>query len=510
MAMITAILIIFPLLTGLLVLLLNNAQAKRFAFIAAIIELGTTCFALSQFQRNADAQFMLDVVWIKSLGIHFKVAMDGISILLVLLTNILVPLIILSTASTLTPSKGEEVLSTSGRAEKGATFFSLILFMQMALVGVFTAMDGFLFYIFWELALIPIWFICLLWGGENRARITFKFFVYTLAGSLLMLVGLIYLYLQTDNIILETGEAVLRTFDIQALYIAGTNLSSAEQGWIFWMLFIAFAIKMPVFPFHTWQPDTYTVAPAQGTMLLSGIMLKMGTYGLIRWLLPMVPLGVVEWGDTAMILSVIGILYASIIAIMQKDFKRLIAYSSIAHVGLISAGIFSFTTQGLQGSILQMISHGINVVGLFFIVDILFNRTRTQEISQLGGIRNVAPWFATTFMIVLLGSVALPLTNGFVGEFLLITGIYKYNTWIAAFAGLTIILGAVYMLRSYQKIMLGEINSITSKFTDLSLNEKAVLVPIVILVIAMGIYPKPILEIAEPAILKIIELIQPA
>lgn len=483
--MITGLLIAFPLLAGLLVLVMNNAQAKKIAFSAAIVELAISVVAIMQFQHNADAQFMLDCAWIPSMGIHFKVAMDGISILLVLLTTVLVPLIILS-------SFGREIKNAN-------SFYFLILLMQSALVGVFTSLDGFLFYIFWELALIPIWFICLLWGGENRARITFKFFAYTLAGSLLMLVGLIYVYLQTPG---------AHSFDIQALYAAGASLPKEEQSWIFWALFIAFAIKMPVFPFHTWQPDTYTVAPTQGTMLLSGIMLKMGTYGLIRWLLPMAPAGVAEWGNTAMLLSVIGILYASIIAIMQKDLKRLIAYSSIAHVGLISAGIFSLNVQGLQGGMMQMIAHGINVVGLFYVIDVLFNRTNTLEISKLGGIRNVTPWFATMFMVVMLGSVALPMTNGFIGEFLLINGIYQYNAWMAGFAGLTVILGAVYMLRSYQKTMLGETNPLTSTFTDLTFNEKAVFVPIVILIIAMGVYPKPALDIAEPAILKIVELIK--
>ena len=324
-----------------------------------------------------------------------------------------------------------------------------------------------------------------------------------------MLVALIYVYLQTDNVMLENGNAVVKSFDIQALYIAGSNLSPAEQTWIFWAMFIAFAIKMPVFPFHTWQPDTYVTAPTQGTMLLSGIMLKMGTYGLIRWLLPLVPNGVEHWGNTAMILSIIGILYASVIAIQQKDFKRLISYSSIAHAGLISAGIFSLTAQGLQGGIMQMLSHGINVVGLFFVCDVLFSRTKTNEISQLGGIRNSAPRFATGFMIVMLGSVALPITNGFVGEFLLINGIYQYDAWFAAFAGLTVILGAVYMLRSYQKTMLGETNSLTSAFKDLSGNERIVFGVIMILIIVMGVYPKPLLDIAEPAVKNVMYLIQP-
>lgn len=482
----TAILIGFPLLASLLILFMKSEQAKKVALAFSLMQLAFSVYALTKFKITADPQMMVDLVWIKSLGIHFKVALDGISILLVLLTNVLVPMIILS-------SFNREIKNPN-------SFYSLILIMQIALVGVFTAMDGFLFYIFWELALIPIWFICLLWGGRNRARITFKFFIYTLTGSLLMLVALIYIYLQTP---------APHTFDIHSLYSTGATLSAKEQTWIFWALFIAFAIKMPVFPFHTWQPDTYVVAPTQGTMLLAGIMLKMGTYGLLRWLLPVVPLGVHEWGNTAMILSVISILYASIIAIMQNDFKRLIAYSSIAHVGLISAGIFSLTVQGLQGGIMQMLSHGINVVGLFFVADVLFNRSKTNEISQLGGIRNVLPYFATMFIIVLLGSIALPLTNGFVGEFLLITGIYQYDVWMAAFAGLTVILGAVYMLRSYQKTMLGETNSLTSTFTELSVNEKAVFIPIIILIIVMGVYPKPILDIAEPAVMRIVELIKP-
>lgn len=494
----TAILIAFPLIASLLILFVKSAQAKKLVLCFSLVQLALTFYAATKFHISAESQLMVNLVWIQSLGIHFKVALDGISLLLVLLTNVLVPLIVMTTPVSFGEGKGV------------GYFFSLILLMQSALVGVFTAMDGFLFYIFWELALIPIWFICLLWGKhENIRRITFKFFVYTLGGSLLMLVALIYVYLQTENVILESGEAVSRTFDIEALYVAGLNLTSAEQTWIFWAMFIAFAIKMPVFPFHTWQPDTYVTAPAQGTMLLSGIMLKMGTYGLIRWLLPLVPQGVADWGGTAVALSVIGIIYASVVAIQQKDFKRLIAYSSIAHVGLISAGIFSITAQGIQGGIMQMLAHGVNVVGLFFIADILFNRTGTHEMASHGGIRTAAPQFAAAFMVVMLGSVALPITNGFVGEFLLLAGLYQYGAWTAAFAGLTVILGAVYMLRAYQKIMLGEANASTSVFPDLNPNEKIVLSVIVILIIAMGVYPKPLLDIAEPSVMKILNTIQP-
>ena len=485
--MITLLLIFFPLLAALMLLFVKGEQVKNIALFAAIIEFAIAVFAFTQFQYDATIQFEVGFNWIQSLGISFHVGMDGISLLLVLLTTFLVPIIILT--------------SFKSDYKNPSVFYALILAMQMALIGVFVSLDGFLFYVFWELALIPIYFICLLWGGENRAKITFKFFVYTLAGSLLMLAGLIFLYQNTVGI---------HTFDIKALYHAGQQLDVVHQGYVFWMMFMAFAIKMPVFPFHTWQPDTYTTAPSQGTMLLSGIMLKMGTYGLIRWLLPVVPLGVEHWMHTAIILSVIGIIYASCIAIVQKDFKRLIAYSSIAHVGLIAAGILAINVQGVQGAMIQMLSHGVNVVGLFFIVDLIQKRTGTREIASLGGIRNVNPQFAVLFLIVLLGSVALPLTNGFIGEFLLLNGVYQHSAWIAAIAGLSVILGAVYMLRSYQSIMLGETNAVTATFKDLAGSEKLVLIIICAAIIVFGVYPKPLLDIAEPSVKQLLEVVQAA
>jgi NADH-quinone oxidoreductase subunit M len=405
--------------------------------------------------------------------------------LMILLTTFLVPIILLTSFKT--------------DYKNPSAFYALILAMQMALIGVFVSLDGFLFYVFWELALIPIYFICLLWGGENRAKITFKFFVYTLAGSLFMLGGLIYLFLHTSGV---------HNFDIKALYAAGQSMDVVHQGYVFWAMFIAFAIKMPIFPFHTWQPDTYTTAPTQGTMMLSGIMLKMGTYGLVRWLLPLAPLGVEHYAHIAITLSVVGIVYASCIAIVQQDFKRLIAYSSIAHVGLIAAGILALNVQGVQGGMIQMLSHGVNVVGLFFIVDIIQKRTNTRELASLGGIRNVNPQFAVLFLIVLLGSVALPLTNGFVGEFLLLNGVYQHNAWMAAFAGLSVILGAVYMLRSYQSVMLGETNLITSTFAPLEMSEKAVLVIICAAIIAFGVFPKPLLDISGPAVEQLVKGVQ--
>ena len=479
--MITVALIFFPLVAALAMLFIPREKAELAAFSFAILELGLFGYAATQFTTTSSA-LMMDVKWLP-FGAHFAISMDGISFLMVLLTTLLMPLII--TASS--------VGYYSNR------FYSLVFLMQMALIGVFTAMDGFLFYIFWELALIPIYFICLIWGGEHRGRITFKFFVYTLAGSLIMLAGLLYVYMQTP------GD---HSFLIKDLYLAGREMSDGQQGWVFWAIFVAFAIKMPIFPFHTWQPDTYVTAPTTGTMLLSGIMLKMGTYGLLRWLLPLVPKGWEMWSNTAMTLSIIGIVYASLIALYQKDFKRLIAYSSIAHVGLISAGIFALNTEGVTGGLIQMVAHGINVVGLFFIADILMERTKTRDLDALGGIRSVAPKFALYFLIILLGSVALPLTNGFVGEFLLLNGIFQHNMWMAAIAGLTVILGAVYMLRSYQSIMLGETKLLTEKFADLDTNEITVLLTVSALVIILGVYPKPLLDIAQPAVEALLREVQ--
>lgn len=473
------LLLIFLPLVGAIITAFAGKSAKIVSTIFSVVSLVLALVIAGNFIPSASTQFEVNLPWITDLGINFHAGIDGISMLVILLTNLLVPIIILS--------------SYNHEYKNPAAFYALILFMQCGLLLVFTALDAFLFYIGWEAALIPIYFICAIWGGKDRIRINMKFFVYTIAGSLFMLMGIIYLYLQNPA----------HNFDIQAFY--ALNLDSAQQGWIFWAFFIAFAIKMPIFPFHTWQPDTYTAAPTQGTMLLSGIMLKMGIYGVIRWLLPIVPAGVHDWGQVAIVLSIIGIVYASIIAFTQKDAKRLVAYSSIAHVGLISAGIFAFNQQGMQGAMVQMLSHGVNVVGLFFVLDIIFSRVKTNKIEELGGIAKVAPQLALTFLIIVLGTVALPGTNGFIGEFLLLMGVYNYRIWAAAIAGLTIIFGAVYMLRMYQNIMLGETNSLTITFTDIKGTEKLVLYTICALIIVLGVYPKPILHLTEASVQHLLE-----
>jgi len=475
--MLTIFLISWPLFAALMLLVLRPQNAKPLALAASFVELIASLILAFQFNKAGGLQFDVHLPWVASLGISFAVGVDGISLLLVLLTTVLIPFIILSVRP--------------DAYDKPHTFYALALIMQMALIGVFTSLDGFLFYIFWEMALIPIYFICLIWGGENRAKVTLKFFIYTLAGSLLMLVAMMYLYYQTPDV---------HTFDIQALYKTGRALPAFEQGVIFWAFFIAFAIKMPVFPFHTWQPDTYTEAPVQGTMLLSAIMLKMGIYGVIRWLIPLVPVGVADWSFIAIILSVIGIVYASCIAIVQKDYKRLIAYSSIAHVGLIAAGVLTMSKIGLQGAMIQMVSHGIVVFALFYIIDIITHRTKTREIAELGGIRNLAPILTTVFIVVMLGSVALPFTSGFIGEFLLINSLVQYKFIVGAVAGLTTILGAVYMFRAFQASVLGEVAASVKNFIDLTTQEKIVLYPIVILIVLIGVYPTPLLSLSESAV----------
>ena len=477
--MITAALIAFPFLAALMLFLLPANAAKKGALVATLIQAAFTAYVIFLFDINehrsllSNEQFILSENWISTMGIRFFVGLDGLSMLMVILTNFLLPLIVLTT--------------WNREFRNPRLFYFLMLMMQSALVGVFVSLDAFLYYIFWELALIPIYFIVLIWGGENRVKITFKFFIYTLLGSLLMLAAIIWLYLQTTD----------RSFGIDAFY--ALRLDPVAQRWIFWAFFIAYAIKIPLLPFHSWQPDTYTTAPNAGSMLLSGIMLKMGIYSIFRWILPITPMAVSSYTDVVLIMCVVGIIYASWIAVGQKDLKRLFAWSSIAHVGLITAGIFTLSRTGFQGAMIQMLAHGVNVVGLFFVAEIIQQRTGTNEIAKLGGIRQLAPVFASCFMVITFASVALPLTNGFIGEFLLLSSLYDYSYVFAAFAGLAVIFGAVYMLRAYKTSMLGENPAITV-FADLTISEKLVLFPIVGLIVFFGLFPQFIFNLTDESV----------
>jgi NADH-quinone oxidoreductase subunit M len=476
--MLTTLLILIPF-AGSLATLLAKGHARTVAILFSLVQFAATVYLLSIFDPAAGTQFNEQCSWIPSLGISYKVGIDGISLIMVLLTNLAVPLILGSAAGK--------------NYHRSHIFYALAMLMQSALVGVFVSLDAFLYYIFWELALIPIFFILLGWGGPNRQPVTIKFFIYTLAGSLLMLVGFILLYQSAGN------------FDISSFY--GLDLDSARQTLIFFLLFSAFAIKMPIFPLHTWQPSTYTEAPAQGTMLLSGIMLKMGIYSVFRWILPVLPLAVAQWSHLIIALAVIGIVYGSWIAIRQQDIKTLFAYASFAHVGLIAAGMFTNNEQGLQGALIQSLVHGINAIGLFYCADIIEQRLGNRNVDGKGGIRLKAPQFATLFIIITLGTVALPLTNGFVGEFLLLLGLGSYSLVWAAIAGLTIIFCAVYMLRMYQRVVLGENQQENFVFADLTFTEKIVLGTIAVLVVGIGVYPQPLLELTGPAVTQLLQQI---
>jgi NADH-quinone oxidoreductase subunit M len=476
------IFILIPLIVAALIFAMRGNMVRSIALAATLANLAVTLWCCTSCDHST-VNCTLSMPWVASAGLNFSLGMDGIATLMVLLTNLLAPFIVLS--------------SWNRDFDNEPRYYGLVLLMLAALNGVFLAQDGMLFYIFYELALIPIYFICAIWGGENRIRVTLKFFIYTFVGSLFMLVALLYVYLKTP------GSHSFAWADLVAV-----QLTTMEAHWVMLGFFIAFAVKMPVFPLHTWQPDTYVVSPTGGTMLLSGIMLKMGIYGVIRWMIPLSPEAWHVWTPIFITLAVTGIVYASIIAVKQSDLKRLIAYSSIAHVGLIAAGVLAWNKEGVQGSLIQMFNHGINVVGLFFVVDLLERRLGTRTLRDMGGIAKVAPRFAALFMIVMLGSVAVPLTNGFVGEFLLLKGVWNYNPWLGAVAGLTIIFGAVYMLRAYGLSMFGETNEQTKRFAELNTNETVVLGGIAVLVLVLGFFPNLILNLTDGSVNRVLGAVQ--
>lgn len=469
--MLTVLLILIPLVTGLLMFGLKGSGPKVLGLVSSLASLAVVAGALFQFQAGGSEALQVTVPWIPQLGSQFSVGLDGMGLMLCLLTAIAFLLVFITIYNR--------------NYENQGSFYGLMLLSQAGLVGVFTAYDALLFYVFWELALIPVYFLCSMWGGEKRIPVTFKFFIYTFTGSLLMLVGIIYLYLQSPD----------RSFSYASF--TSLNLPSQEQSWLFWLLFVAFAIKMPIFPFHTWQPDTYEQSPTPVTMILSGVMVKMGLFGVVRWLLPVLPQGAYMWADVVIVLSVTGIIYASCIAIVQQDIKRLIAYSSIAHIGLMCASIFAHNEQSLQGLQVQMFNHGINIIGLWIIVEIIQQRLNIKNMEEMGGIAQYAPRMAIFLVIIALANIALPLTNGFVGEFLMFSGLFQYNIWVMAVAGLGVILAAVYTLNMIQKVIFGQSNTLTSTVTDLQNTEVLALSLIVIVILFLGFYPKPMLELAS-------------
>ena len=470
--MIVLLLILLPLIGGLVTFFLKSESAAK--GWSLLVSIATLAIAIAGASINRGAESLSYMApWLGTLGSSFAIRLDGMSSLLCLLTGIAYPVILLAT--------------WKNNYRNPHNFFALMLLTQAGLMGVFVAIDALLFYFFWELALIPVYFLCSGWGGERRIQATFKFFIYTFAGSVLMLIGLLYLYFQTPD----------RSFAMEAYY--NLKLSSDTQSWVFWLLFIAFAIKMPVFPFHTWQPDAYEQSPTAVTMVLSGIMVKMGVFAVLRWVLPVVPTASYAWGDVVMSFAVVGIIYASLIAIRQDDLKRLVAYSSIAHIGVMVMAIFAENETGLQGVMMQMFNHGVNIIGLWIVVDAIEHQFGTRKLSELGGIAQKAPTLTILLVIVAFANISLPLTNAFVGEFLMFNGIWngltKYNVVFTVFAGLSIILSAVYTLNMIQKVFFGATNNRTAAARDIRFNEKLALGMIVVLILAFGIYPQPLLNL---------------
>jgi len=471
--MIVLLLFLVPLISGLLSFFLKDDKTVRgWALLASLITLAISVAGLTV---RSTSQLNFHAEWMGSLGSSFSLKLDGLSQLLCLLTAIAYPVILIAT--------------WKSNYRKPNNFFALMLLTQAGLMGVFTASDALLFYFFWELALIPMYFICSGWGGERRIPVTFKFFIYTFTASVLMLIGLVYLYFQTPD----------RSFSMESFY--ALKLSPETQNWVFWLLFLAFAVKMPVFPLHTWQPDTYEQSPTAATMVLSGIMVKMGVFGIIRWVWPIVPSALHIWGDVVMTMAVVGIIYASIIAIQQDDLKRLVAYSSIAHMGLMVMAIFSENNIGLQGVMMQMFNHGINIIGLWIVIELIERQFGTRKLSGLGGIAQKAPGLTTLLVIVALANVALPLTNAFVGEFLMFNGIWNaltnYRVVFTAVAAVSIILAAVYTLNMIQKVFYGATNPITETARDITINERVSLAVIVLVIIVFGVYPQPLLNLTD-------------
>src|SRR5438045_2426240 len=372
-----------------------------------------------------------------------------------------------------------------------------MLLSQAGIMVVFVAIDALTFYFFWELALIPVYFLCSKWGGERRIQATFKFFIYIFVSSLLMLIGIIYVYLHTTAT--PTSE---HSFALQAFYSA--QIPSADQAWLFWLFFVAFAVKMPVFPFHTWQPDTYEQSPAPATMVLSGIMVKMGVFAVLRWVIPIFPAAVFRFDNIVIGLSIVGMIYASCIAWVQNDLKRLVAYSSIAHIGLMSAAIFSANATGMQGVMIQMLNHGINIIGLWIVVDIIEKHTGVRKMSELGGLALHAPLLAIYFVIIALANIALPLTNAFIGEFAMFSGLYQFNAWYAAFAIISIILAAVYTLNMVQKVFYGADNILTKVVSQVTAKQKLALAVIVIFIFVLGVYLKPVFDLTQDTVTNIL------
>ena len=458
----------------------QHDTSRRGALIFSLVPFVLSVVLLAQFETaNPGFQFTEEASWIPQFGVGYRVGIDGISLFLVMLTTFLVPLV---------------VLAGWGDVHKRIKeYMVLLLVMETGMLGALVALDLFLFYVFWEVMLIPMYLLIGVWGGERRIYAALKLVLYTMSGSLLMLVAILYLAWQHK----QGGGAM--SFALGDLY--QTSLSLPEQRWLFAAFALAFAIKVPMFPLHTWLPDAHTEAPTGGSVILAGVLLKMGTYGFLRYAIPLFPHAAAEAMPILAALAAIGIVYGALVCMVQPDVKRLIAYSSVSHLGFVMLGMSALTVQGVEGSIYQMLNHGLSTGGLFLAIGVLYERRHTRQIAEFGGLWKQLPVYGALFMVVMLSSVGLPGLNGFVGEFLILIGAFHRFPIATAISTSGVILGAVYLLWTYQRVMLGPLtNPKNENLPDVSAREIAVFAPLIAMIFIMGLYPKPFLDRIEPTV----------
>ncbi len=482
-------------IAGLLVLLFlpsgNKNAIRIWANLASFLGFLVSLPLVFRFESGkAGYQYVEHADWIPSLGASYSIGIDGISLLLIMLTTVMGFLAILS--------------SWNAVQDRTKEYYAMFLLLQTGMIGVFVSLDFFLFYIFWELVLIPMYFIIGVWGGPRKLYAAIKFFLYTLAGSVLMLLGILTLYFQHFN------QFGFYTFEISELM--KLHLPLGMQQWVFWAFFLGFAIKVPMFPFHTWLPDAHVEAPTAGSVILASVLLKMGTYGFLRFSLPLLPQASMDRTIVQIlaVLSIIGIVYGALVSLMQQDWKKLVAYSSVSHLGFCTLGIFAMNPNGIAGSVLQQLNHGISTGMLFLIIGMIYERRHTREIAEYGGLAHVMPRFAVIFAIAMLSSAGLPLLNGFIGEFTILQGAFEANRIWAAFAVTGVIFGAAYLLWLYQRTMLGEVtNQKNLGLPDLSLREVAIFVPLILWAVWIGVYPKPYFDLLRTPVTEIVERVRP-
>jgi NADH-quinone oxidoreductase subunit M len=487
-----SIIVFFPLLAAAITAVLPQRAEKLirgWATLAALAELGIAAPLWWKLQPQTQGwQFIERRDWIPAFGASYSLGVDGISMLLVLLTTVITALSVIGAYSAV--------------AKRTREFYTCILALEAGMLGTFLATDLLLFYVFWEAMLIPMYLLIGIWGGPRRIYAAIKFFLYTMAGSVLMLVAILWLYF------LQKSTTGVPTFALDAFYLLPIN--PATQFWLFLAFAIAFAIKVPMFPLHTWLPDAHVEAPTAGSVILAAILLKMGTYGFLRFAMPLFPQASVQLMPWIAALAIVGIWYGALVAMVQPDLKKLVAYSSVSHLGFCMLGLFALSNvQGITGAYLQMLNHGISTGALFLLVGIVYERRHTRLIADFGGLWKPMPVYAAIFLVVLLSSIGLPGTNGFVGEFLVLLGAFRTNFWWAGIAAVGVILSAVYMLWMFQRVMFGPVtHAENEKLTDLSGREKLVFAPLLLLIFWIGVQPQPIISRVEPALARTLELMQ--